>query len=334
MFSCATRRFLLGTRAGARSRSCAARSVRTSRSPGFYCLGRDRADRRRRRLAVPQRDDGRGPARRALVDGGAATPRSLADLERENRILERRLRRLEENVRQLEEFRDSNSTLLSRLLRDLEEERAKSQRLLLNVLPQRIIDRLNAGEQRIADRHDDVTVLFSDVVGFTEISPRSCRRLSSRSSTSCSAASTPSASETGVEKIKTIGDAYLVVGGLDGDGAVGEMAVAEAALRMRAFAARRAAAGGLADPDRAPRRADRRPASSGTSKFAYDVWGDTVNTASRLETTSEAGRIHVSADLARRLESAFVVEPRGMVDLKGKGPVETYWLVGRRAGAS
>src|SRR5262245_52952450 len=85
---------------------------------------------------------------------------SSIDLERENRILERRLRRMEGNVRRLEEFQDSNATLLTRLLDDLESERARSHGLLLNVLPQRIIDRLNAGETLIADRHDDATVLF------------------------------------------------------------------------------------------------------------------------------------------------------------------------------
>src|ERR1043166_8087050 len=92
------------------------------------------------------------------------------NLERENRILERKLHRLEANVARIVEFQGTNSTILSGLLRDLEEERARSHRLLLNVLPQRIIDRLNAGETRIADRHDDVTVLFSDFVGFTGIS--------------------------------------------------------------------------------------------------------------------------------------------------------------------
>src|SRR5512144_3254732 len=95
---------------------------------------------------------------------------TASELLRQNRILERRLRRLEADIGQMEELQDSNATLLSRLLRHLEEERAKSQRLLLNVLPQRIIDRLAAGEGLIADRHDDVTVLFSDIVGFTTIS--------------------------------------------------------------------------------------------------------------------------------------------------------------------
>ena len=68
----------------------------------------------------------------------------------------------------------------------------------------------------------------------------------------------------------------------------------------------------------------------GVTRFAYDVWGDTVNVASRLETTSEPGRIHISAEVARAIEARYVVESRGLVDLKGKGPSPTYWLIGRR----
>ena len=266
-------------------------------------------------------------------------PRSMDELIRENRILERRLRRLEADIRQVEGFQDANSTLLSRLLRDLEEERAKSQRLLLNVLPQRIIDRLAAGETLIADGHDDVTVLFSDVVGFTTISSELAPAALVEQLNALFSGFDAICDETGVDKIKTVGDAYLAVGGLDatiagmgGAGVAGELAIAETALRMRDFAEERAARSGWririgihAGPIVA--------GVVGTSKFAYDVWGDTVNTASRLETTSEAGRIHVSADLARRLEGEFVVERRGIVDLKGKGSAETYWLVSRRAGA-
>lgn len=251
------------------------------------------------------------------------------DLERENRILERKLHRLEANVSRMEEFQGTNSTILSGLLRDLEIERARSHQLLLNVLPQRIIDRLNAGETLIADGHDDVTVLFSDIVGFTTISSETppselvseLNAMFSGFDAICDAV--------GVDKIKTVGDAYLAVGGLAGDGPAGEVAIADAALRMVALAGDRAAAGGWririgihAGPIVA--------GVVGTSKFAYDVWGDTVNTASRLETTSEPGRIHVSAELARRLRDEFVVERRGMVELKGKGEVETYWLTGRR----
>ena len=258
-----------------------------------------------------------------------AEPRSVEELLRENKILDRRLRRLEADIRQVEEFQDSNSTLLSRLLRDLEVERAKSQRLLLNVLPQRIIDRLEAGEALIADGHDDITVLFSDVVGFTTISSALAPAALVEELNELFSGFDAICEETGVDKIKTVGDAYLAVGGLDGHGAAGETAIAEAALRMQTFATERAAADGW--QVRIGMHAGPIVAGIvGTSKFAYDVWGDTVNIASRLETTSEAGRIHVSADLARRLESGFVMDRRGMVDLKGKGATETYWLVGRR----
>ncbi len=259
------------------------------------------------------------------------------DLERENRILQRKLHRLEANVERMEEFQGTNSAILSGLLRDLEVERARSHELLLNVLPQRIIDRLNAGETRIADRHDNVTVLFSDIVGFTTISSETSpselvaelNGLFSGFDAICDAV--------GVDKVKTVGDAYLAVGGLAGDGPAGELAMADAALRMVALAEERAAGADSRGGWRIRIGIHAGPIVAGvvgTSKFAYDVWGDTVNIASRLETTSEAGRIHVSQELALRLEPGFVVERRGLVDLKGKGQVETCWLVGRRgAGA-
>jgi class 3 adenylate cyclase len=262
-------------------------------------------------------------------------PRSIDEVLRENRILERRLRRLESDIRQVEMLQDSNATLLSRLLRDLEEERAKSQRLLLNVLPQRVIDRLAAGETLIADGHDDVTVLFGDIVDFTTISAdmppadlvRELNDLFTGFDAICDRA--------GVDKIKTVGDAYLAVGGLAGEGAAGEVAIADTALRMIDFVMERVpnTVAGAHRRWRIRLGLHAGPIVAGivgSSKFAYDVWGDTVNTASRLETTSVPGRIHVSADLARRLEPAFVVERRGMIDLKGKGSSETYWLVGRR----
>ncbi|HXJ62409.1 MAG TPA: hypothetical protein VNN79_01530 [Actinomycetota bacterium] len=96
----------------------------------------------------------------------------LAELDRENRLLARKLARMDSNVRQMEEMQDATSKLLSGLTRELEEERAKSQALLLNILPPQIIERLEAGEEVIADRHAGVTVLFSDLVGFTERSSR------------------------------------------------------------------------------------------------------------------------------------------------------------------
>jgi adenylate cyclase len=251
-------------------------------------------------------------------------------LAHENRTLARKLRRLEADFRQLEEFQDSNSKLLSQLVRDLEEERARSRQLLLNVLPERIVQRLEAGESRIADRHAAATVLFSDFVDFTRIAatlePQALidelNELFSGFDAICE--------RNGVEKVKTIGDAYLVVGGLSETSADDAAAVAETALGMCAFVAGREEA--LADwqirigVHSGPLFAG----IVGTTRFAYDVWGDTVNTASRLETTSEGGRIHVSAELAARLDDRYVLEPRGRIELKGKGPIETCFLVGRR----
>src|SRR5690349_188174 len=263
-------------------------------------------------------------------EDGAASDRSTADLERENRILERRLRRMEANVRRMEDFQDSNSTLLARLLSDLDAERARSQQLLLNVLPQRIIDRLNAGEARIADRHDDVTVLFSDFVGFTSISAELAPAVLVDELNALFRAFDAICDANGVEKIKTVGDAYLAVGGLSGSALDGATSIAETALGMLdAVAGRREAAaewqiriGINAGPIVA--------GIVGSSKFAYDVWGDTVNVASRLESTSEPGRIQVPAELAERLADRFTFEPRGPIDLKGKGAAETCFLVGRR----
>ena len=255
--------------------------------------------------------------------------RLAADLEKENRTLARRLRRMETNVRQLEEFQDSNSKLLSQLVRDLEDERARSRQLLLNVLPERIVQRLEAGESRIADRHDSVAVLFSDFVDFTRIASTLEAQALIDELNELFSGFDGVCAQAGVEKIKTIGDAYLVAGGLSG-GNDATAAIAEAALGMRAFVAGRR--GGRASWQvRIGIHAGSLVAGIvGTSRFAYDVWGDTVNTASRLETTSEPGRIHVSSEVERRLGRAYVFESRGSVDLKGKGEVTTFFLVGRR----
>ena len=133
---------------------------------------------------------------------------------------------------------------------------------------------------------------------------------------------------TGIEKIKTIGDAYLAVGGLDG-GTDHATAVAEAALQMVEQV--EASAGHGADW-RVRIGLHLGPAVAGvigTSKFAYDVWGDTVNVAARLEAASEPNRIHVSGTLAAQLADRYRLMPRGAVELKGKGLVETCFLVGR-----
>ena len=254
-------------------------------------------------------------------------PRSPADLDKQNRSLLRKLERLQSNMRQLEEIRDTNGTLLSNLMRELDEERTRSRALLLNILPQGIVDRLETGETLIADRYDRVTVVMSDLVGFTSISARleprllvsELNRLFSEFDAICA--------RSGMEKIKTIGDAYLAVGGLPGTredhvAAAGEMALSmmEALVRVN-----RAGTGGW----RIRIGVHTGPAVAGvigTWKFVYDVWGDTVNVASRLESTSLPDHIHVSATVARELGAAFETESRGVVHLKGTDDAETFFL--------
>jgi adenylate cyclase len=254
----------------------------------------------------------------------------LEALERENRALARKLGRIEANLRESEVMHDGTSKLLSRLTQELEEERARSLGLLRNILPQPIIDRLEAGEQTIADRYESVTVLFSDFVGFTGISAgleadvlvAELNRLFSRFDALCE--------EHGVEKIKTIGDAYFAVGGLSGTHSDHVVAVAELALGMLDAVRDVEAETGTGWRIRIGIHTG--PAIAGvigTRKFVYDVWGDTVNVASRLETSAETDSIHVSEPVAEALQAAFDLRARGVVELKGKGGTVTFLLVGR-----
>ncbi len=260
------------------------------------------------------------------MDDRAASPE---DLQRENRLLARKLARMDTNVRQMEEMQDSTSKLLSSVMRELDQERARSHSLLLNILPQAIIDRLGDGETTIADRYDSVTVLFSDLVGFTSISSElepqllvsDLNRLFSEFDALCE--------RTEVEKIKTMGDGYLAVGGLPGTRADHATAVAELALGMVEAVARLNVSSGRDWRIRIGVHSGPVVAGViGTRKFVYDVWGDTVNVASRLESSAEPNRILVSEPVAEALRGTFDLEPRGTVDLKGKGDTESYLLRG------
>ena len=248
-------------------------------------------------------------------------------LQKENARLARRLNRLEASVQQVEQIRDTNARLLDRLMRELDAERTRSHELLLNVLPQPIIDRLNAGEQLIADRHDDVAVVFSDFVGFTEISSRlpvadlvsSLNGLFSAFDAACGSL--------GVDKIKTIGDAYMAAAGLPGSSGEHVRAAADLTLAMQS------AVRDVGAPWQIRIGLDVGSVMAGvigTTKFVYDLWGDAVNVASRLETSAPPGRIQVSAAVAAALGDAFELEPRGAIELKGKGSTEAYFLLGRR----
>jgi class 3 adenylate cyclase len=214
--------------------------------------------------------------------------------------------------------------------RDLDLEREKSERLLLNVLPTSIATRLKQTEAVIADGFPDVTVLFADIVDFTRRSERIAPEQVVESLNDLFSVFDQLARERGLEKIKTIGDAYMVVGGLPDPRPDHAEAVAEMALAMRAEVA------GHVDPGGQPLAVrigiDTGPVVAGvigTSKFSYDLWGDTVNTASRMESHGVPGCIQVTARTYQRLRDHYRFERRGPIPVKGKGDIVTYLLEGR-----
>ena len=213
----------------------------------------------------------------------------------------------------------------------LELEQQKSERLLLNILPASIAERLKERNSVIADHFESTTVMFSDIVGFTALSETmSPAELVDRLNGIFSAFD-DLADRYGLEKIKTIGDAYMVAGGFPErrDGHVNDVC-AMALDMLAALEACNRVAGQALDIRIGIHTGPAVAGVIGIKKFVYDVWGDTVNTASRMESSGLPGRIHMSEQAAALLDGEFIVEERGMVDLKGKGPMKTYWLLGRR----
>ena len=251
-------------------------------------------------------------------------------LDKELRKLQRQLKINERRSSQLEDFVQTKERLLQGLMAELDEEKKKSESLLRNILPEQIIDRLNDGETIIADRYDEVSVVFSDFEGFTAISSRMDPTTLVESLNSIFSKFDSLTQELGVEKIKTIGDAYLAVAGVPIERPDHAIAVADLALGM--MGALREANASFEVPFHIRIGVATGPVVTGiigTHKFVYDVWGDTVNLASRLETTSEPDRIQISERTAEALGDAFDIEKRGEVELKGKGMVPTFFLNGR-----
>lgn len=212
----------------------------------------------------------------------------------------------------------------------LKVERGKSESLLRNILPVPIAERLKLGETTIVDSLSEVSVLFADVVGFTtltsQVSSVALVRLLDDIFTGFDAL----AEAQGLEKIKTIGDAYMVVGGLPTPRKDHAEAVAELALNMLAFVEK--GFGTTPTPIQLRIGLNTGPVVAGIigrSKFSYDLWGDTVNTASRMESLSLPGRIQVTESVQLRLRTRYAFESRGLLEVKGKGQLPTWFLTGR-----
>ena len=218
-------------------------------------------------------------------------------------------------------------------VRELEIAHRENTRLLLNILPEPIADRLRSGEPLIADRHDDVSLLFADIVGFTGMSSAMDATELVTTLNDVFSVFDGLVDGSGLEKVKTIGDAYMIVGGMPTWQPDHLERMAVLALRLADEMARNEAARRLGIQFRIGINCGPVVAGViGTKKFIYDVWGDTVNVASRMESSGEAARIQVTEAVEARLRHRFDLQPRGLIDIKGKGPMATYFLVGEGAG--
>jgi class 3 adenylate cyclase len=217
-------------------------------------------------------------------------------------------------------------------LAEIQTERAKTDRLLLNILPKAIADRLKAGEQTIVDSFSDCTVMFTDIVGFTRIAAEHGPQRTAQMLNEVFSNFDRIAEQFALEKVKTIGDAYMLVSGVPLARPDHAEACAHAALEMveamRVFSRRHktdwqiriglnsgpVAAGIL-----------------GTKKFAYDLWGDTVNIASRMESHGQPGKIQVSENTKKLLGEKFAYQPMGVIQIKNSSPQPTYLLTRKSA---
>ena len=223
---------------------------------------------------------------------------------------------------------------LSEAHRLLQIEQERSERLLLNILPGPVAERLKSSNQTIADGFADVTVMFADIVNFTHIAegmaPTQVFAMLNRIFSSFDEL----AEKFGLEKIKTIGDAYMVAGGLnDGDtdysAAIADMALAMRDILRNDFTVNESHLEVRIGIGTGPVVAG----VVGKKKFIYDLWGDTVNIASRITSEGVPGMIQVDATTHRRLKEHFDFHEPQTIYLKGKGETEVHRIIGRKAAA-
>jgi adenylate cyclase len=204
----------------------------------------------------------------------------------------------------------------------------QTERLLLNILPKPIAERLQKEQKLIADHFDEVSVLFADLVGFTEFSAHKTPTQLVEILNGIFCEFDRLSESHGLEKIKTIGDAYMVVGGLPTARGDHAQAIALLALEMQSALTQFNLKIGESFQLRIGMHSGSVVAGIiGISKFSYDLWGDTVNVASRMESNGMPGKIQVTGATYERLKEQFIFEERGMIEVKGKGKMLTYWMI-------
>ena len=214
--------------------------------------------------------------------------------------------------------------------KDLAIQQEKAERLLKNILPEDIVSQLKDNHQTIANSFAEVTILFADIVGFTQISAQITPDQLVSLLNSIFSEFDLLTDQLGLEKIKTISDAYMVVGGLPIPRTDHAEAIADFALEMQKIIGKFYQATGEALEIRIGINTG--PAVAGViglRKFVYDLWGDAVNTASRMESSGLPGKIQVSAQTYEKLKGKYYLEKRGLIEVKGKGTMETFWLINK-----
>ena len=213
----------------------------------------------------------------------------------------------------------------------LEVEQMKTEKLMLNILPRPIADRLKRGEKNISGSYPDVTILFSDLVGFTKMSSQTSATDLVKLLNELFTRFDKRADALGVEKIKTIGDAYMAVAGLPIPRPDHAQLCAELALGMfddlKAFNQEN---GKELDMRIGLNSGPVVAGVIGFTKFSYDLWGNTVNTASRMESTSKPGRVQVSPATYEAIKDDFTLEDGGLMECKGLGEILTHLLISKK----
>ncbi|MEG4343568.1 adenylate/guanylate cyclase domain-containing protein [Microcoleus sp. A003_D6] len=248
-------------------------------------------------------------------------------IKSQQKLLQEQTKQLEEVVGRLQnEIKERQGVELALRLAQ-----KKSDHLLLNILPEAIVEKLKKGEGTAAERFDSATVLFADIVGFTSLAARNSPLELVNFLNQIFSKFDQLTEKHGLEKIKTSGDAYIVAGGLPVPMADHAEAIANMALDMQdAIAEFKTDTG---EPFQIRIGINTGPVVAGiigTKKFIYDLWGDTVNVASRMESQGLPGYIQVTTAIYEQLKDRYVFEERGALSVKGKGEMIAYWLKAKK----